>query len=59
MRRWLWIGMLALAVSGCAGPREPPTTADLIFPLPYLIKQQRDGASGQDRPSEVTPDHRP
>jgi hypothetical protein len=43
MRRRLWWGVvgLSLMLGACAGPGQPPTTADAIFPLPYLIKRQR------------------
>jgi hypothetical protein len=61
MRVWRWIGVLGLGLlmSACAGPKEPPKTADVILPLPYLLKKQRAGTLGQEVPPQVTPDHRP
>jgi hypothetical protein len=43
MRTRLWWGMvgISLMLGACAGPGQPPATADAIFPLPYLIKRQR------------------
>ena len=43
MRRWRWVGVLGLGllVGACAGANEPPTTADLIFPIPWVLKQPR------------------
>jgi hypothetical protein len=32
-------------VSACAGPGQAPKTADLLFPLPYLIKNHGSGTS--------------
>jgi hypothetical protein len=61
MRRWLWIRILGLGLglSGCASPGQPPTTADLIFPLPYLLKEHRAGTLGKGTPPQVAPDSRP
>jgi hypothetical protein len=64
MSRWLWVGLLGLGLglSGCASPGQPPTTADLIFPLPYLIKKQRTSTPpplSDAAPVTVMPESRP
>lgn len=43
MTRIVRIGLLGLTLglSACAGAGESPTMADALFPLPYLMKQQR------------------
>jgi len=45
MARWLLVGLfgVALLMTACAGAGQAPTTADLIFPLPYLIKTHGSG----------------
>ena len=37
MRRW-WLFAGLLLLSACAGPGQPPKTADILFPLPYILK---------------------
>jgi hypothetical protein len=43
MRSLLRLGLLGLTIglSACAGAGESPTMADALFPIPYLMKQQR------------------
>jgi len=42
MSQWLRWGFLfaTVGLSACAGAGESPTVPDMIFPLPYLIKQR-------------------
>jgi hypothetical protein len=58
MRRWLLVGLLGLGLvmSACAGPGQPPTTADLLFPLPDLLKTHGSGTSA---PAQSAPEVRP
>ena len=61
MRRWRWIGVmgLGLLMSACAGPNEPPTTADLLFPIPWVLKQPRPLAPvPAEAPAEKAPEGR-
>jgi hypothetical protein len=55
MRRWLWVGVLGvgLLVSACAGPGQAPKTGDLLFPLPYLIKNHGSGKASTPAPEGV------
>ncbi len=53
MRRWRLVGVLGmgLLMSACAGPGQPPSTADLVFPLPYIIKNHGGGKAPAPAPA--------
>jgi hypothetical protein len=64
MRRVLWVGLLGcgLVLSACAGPGERPTKADMIFPIPWVFKQQQarptlpaENSSALERPPAGRP----
>jgi hypothetical protein len=60
MTRMVRIGLLGLTLGlgACAGAGESPKTADMIFPIPYLLKQQRTNPlppyGGRHAPAPVT-----
>jgi hypothetical protein len=61
MRRMLWVVMLGgvILMSACAGPGQAPTTADLIFPIPWVLKQPRPLAPvPAEAPAEKAPEGR-
>jgi len=55
MRRALWVGLLAcgLVQGACAGPGERPTTADMIFPIPWVFKQKSQAPVPPQAPAET------
>jgi hypothetical protein len=55
MRRWLWVGVIGVGflVSACAGPGEAPKTADMLFPMPYLLKTHGSGKAPTPAPDGV------
>jgi hypothetical protein len=61
MRQVLWVGLLGcgLALSACAGPGERPTTADYVFPIPWVLKQRSQAPAPSEVPPEMTPHGKP
>lgn len=39
LRFWIGVVLLTSVLAGCAGPHEAPKTADLLFPIPWILKQ--------------------